>query len=172
MAKGCTASLVKENEKPKPRAEQGERPSFFARKTHPQAAYNFNNDASQTRASPKPEARGHHHGGSERCIETSGGSVRAGETFAANYLGLSEVDGDFYSGVNVTDDAASKTRPQHYSLFRGGVADPCLVARLRSAQPRLSTRPAQVHQSAAFWRTHRKPACAHGCERKEAPKSK
>ncbi len=24
------------------------------------------------------------------------------------YLGLNEVDGDFYSGVNVTDDAASK----------------------------------------------------------------
>ncbi len=60
-----------------------------------------------------------------------------------------------YSGVNVTDDAASKTRPQHYSLFRGGVADPYLVAHLRSAQPRLSTRPAQVHQSAAFWQTQK-----------------
>ncbi len=32
------------------------------------------------------------------------------------YLGLNEVDGDFYSGVNVTDDAASKIRSQH-SLF-------------------------------------------------------
>ncbi len=34
------------------------------------------------------------------------------------YLGLNEVDGDFYSGVNVTDDAASKIRSQH-SLFSG-----------------------------------------------------
>jgi hypothetical protein len=57
----------------------------------------------------------------------------------------------------VTDDAASKIRPQHYSLFGGGVERLAsyLVAHLRSAQPRHSTRPAQVHQSAAFWQTQK-----------------
>ena len=41
------------------------------------------------------------------------------DNFANKYLGLNEVDGDFYSGVNVTDDAASKIRPQQ-SQFRAG----------------------------------------------------
>jgi hypothetical protein len=67
---------------------------------------------------------------------------------SAKWMGIST------SGVNVTDDAAPKIRPQH-SPFRPVVADTFVVARHRSAQPRLSTRPVQVHQSAAFWQTQK-----------------
>ena len=69
------------------------------------------------------------------------------------YLGLNEVDGDFYSGVNVTDDAASKIPISALAVFVEAALTPYLVAHLRSAQPRLSTRPAQVHQSTAFWQS-------------------
>ncbi len=87
-------------------------------------------------------------------------------------LGLNEVDGDFYSGVNVTDDAASRVRPQNYSLFRGGVADPYLVAHLRGQHSLGSARAPRKYTRARLSGRHRKPACAHGCERKEAPKLK
>ncbi len=71
------------------------------------------------------------------------------------YLGLNEVDGDFYSGVNVTDDAASKNLTSTPVASSHPSLTPCVVAHHRSAQPRFSTRPTQVHQSAAFWQTQK-----------------
>jgi hypothetical protein len=109
-------------------------------------------------------------------------------TYCVVDLGLNEVDGDFYSGVNVTDGGGSSRRACAGTALnsksekrngRRGVQDPIsaladfveaaqapyLVAHLRSAQPRPSAHLVLPHQSAVFGKKKAGPALTDASER-------